>query len=69
MELPLRITVNGEVRSTNVPNLGDLCRELGFEGARFATALNGIFIPASLRETTGLNDGDAVEVVSPRQGG
>jgi sulfur carrier protein len=69
MELSLKITVNGEARLTDARTLDDLCRELGFGEARVATARNGEFVPAHSRAEAALADGDAIEVLSPRQGG
>jgi sulfur carrier protein len=65
----LKITVNGEGRSTRARTLAELCRELGLEGAKVATARNGDFVPEKLRGEAGLAEGDAIEVLSPRQGG
>ncbi len=65
----MKITVNGEARITEAKSLEELCRELGFSEARVATARNGDFIPAKAREAVALAEGDAIEVLSPRQGG
>jgi sulfur carrier protein len=65
----LKITVNGEARVTEAKSLDELCRELGLTEAKIATARNGDFVPASGRAATALSDGDAIEIVSPRQGG
>jgi sulfur carrier protein len=65
----LKITVNGEARITEARSLEDLCRELGFAEVKVATARNGDFVPAKAREAVALAEGDAIEVVSPRQGG
>ena len=65
----LKITVNGEVRVTEARSLDELCRELGFTDAKIATARNGDFVAAAARGGVALADGDAIEVVSPRQGG
>jgi sulfur carrier protein len=65
----LKITVNGEARATEARTLDDLCRELGLIDAKIATALNGEFVPANARAGARLSEGDAVELVSPRQGG
>lgn len=69
MELFLKIMVNGEVRATAARTLEELCRELGFGEAKVATAKNGEFVPAKVRADVALSDGDAIEVLSPRQGG
>ncbi|MBC6416785.1 MAG: sulfur carrier protein ThiS [Rhodospirillales bacterium] len=65
----MTVTVNGRPHETEAASLHDLLEELGFAGRKVATALNGDFVRASLRSETGLNDGDAVEVVVPMQGG
>jgi sulfur carrier protein len=65
----LKITVNGEARETWALSLEDLCAELGLSEQKIATARNGDFVPAKVRAEVKLMDGDAIEVVSPRQGG
>ncbi len=65
----MKITVNGEARTTKAVTLDELCRELGFLEGRIATARNGEFVPAKLRAGVHLADGDAIELLSPRQGG
>ena len=65
----MKITVNGEARVTEARSLEDLCRELGFGEAKIATARNGDFVPARTRAGVALAEGDAIEVLSPRQGG
>lgn len=66
----VKITVNGEARMTEARTLGELCRELGLSPeSKVATARNGEFVPASARATVSLAEGDAIEVLSPRQGG
>jgi sulfur carrier protein len=67
--LSLKITVNGEARTTQAETLDDLCRELGFMEARIATARNGAFVTAKERGRVSLEDGDKIEILSPRQGG
>jgi sulfur carrier protein len=65
----LKITVNGEARITEAITLEDLCRELGLSEAKIATARNGDFVAAGARADVSLGEGDAIEVLSPRQGG
>jgi len=50
-------------------NLDELCGELGFAGAKIATAINGSFVAAVKRASTELSPTDEIEIVSPRQGG
>jgi sulfur carrier protein len=65
----MRISVNGERREVAAATLGRLLDELGYEDQPVATALNQLFVRAKDRAQTPLRDGDAVEIVSPRQGG
>ena len=65
----MKITVNGEARVTEAKSLEELCHELGFTEVKVATARNGDFVPARARAAVALADGDAIEVLSPRQGG
>lgn len=65
----MRVTINGEIRETAAATLAALVAEAEFEPAVVATALNGEFVPRAARADTALREGDAVEVISPRQGG
>lgn len=65
----MKITVNGITRKTLSVTLADLLAELGYGGAKVATAVNESFIAAALRPEQRLKDGDRVEIVTPRQGG
>ncbi len=65
----MKITVNGEARVTEAKSLEELCRELGFSDVKVATARNGDFVAAKGRAAIALKEGDAIEVLSPRQGG
>jgi sulfur carrier protein len=65
----LRLVVNGETTETAAATVADLVAEVGLEGAKVATAVNGAFVPARARPSTRLRDGDRVEIVAPRQGG
>ncbi|MTE01154.1 sulfur carrier protein ThiS [Paracoccus sp. YIM 132242] len=64
----MRITLNGTPRDTAATTLAQALAEAGLSG-RIATALNGTFIPAPLRKTTPIRDGDAIEALAPMQGG
>ncbi|MGD9543383.1 MAG: sulfur carrier protein ThiS [Methylocystis sp.] len=46
-----------------------LLLELGYDEKTVGTALNQEFVRAKDRADTRLRDGDAVEIVTPRQGG
>ncbi len=65
----MKITVNGEARETEARTVAGLCRELGLSEGKVATARNGEFVPAKLRAEVSLAEGDAIEILSPRQGG
>lgn len=64
----MRIILNGAPRDSAAATLADLLAEAGLDGP-VATALNGRFVPAALREATPMHEGDAVEALSPMQGG
>ena len=65
----MNIILNGERREIRGVTVADVLAEIGLEKARVATALNGDFLPATLREGTKLTAGDALEVLSAMQGG
>ena len=63
------ITLNGERTETPARTLADLVAGCGFAETQVATALNGDFVARAARDATLLSEGDAVEIVAPRQGG
>jgi sulfur carrier protein len=65
----MKITVNGTFRDTAATTLDALLVELGYAGAKVATAVNESFVPAAIRPEQRLNEGDRIEIVAPRQGG
>ena len=65
----MRITVNGEAVEIRAATLATALDELGYGGARVATAVNETFVPTSLREGRELSPGDRLEILAPRQGG
>lgn len=65
----MKITVNGTPRDTAATTLDALLVELGYAGAKVATAVNESFVPAAIRLEQRLNEGDRIEIVAPRQGG
>lgn len=65
----MRIEVNGAARTVTATTLADLLAELGMADARVATAVNGSFVPATLRQSRAIVAGDRVEILSPMQGG
>ncbi len=65
----MRIRINGEPRDIAAPTLEALLGELGYGDQLVATALNQTFVRAKDRSETQLRDGDAVEILAPKQGG
>jgi len=65
----MKILVNGVSRDTSAVDLAAALHEMGYGEAVVATALNGEFVPAGLRPTARLADGDRIEVLAPMQGG
>ena len=65
----LKIVINGEPFKTSATTLGELVSVLHEDRARVATALNGAFVAANARATTKLSAGDAIEILTARQGG
>jgi sulfur carrier protein len=65
----MRIQVNGEALDVAAATLGQLLRELDYEDGAVATALNQNFVRKTDRGKTPLRDGDAIEILVPRQGG
>lgn len=65
----MKITVNGTPRDSTAATLDALLIELGYGGAKVATAVNENFVSAAMRPKQRLNVGDRIEIVAPRQGG
>ena len=65
----MQISVNGKAREVGAATVAALLVELDYGDATVATALNQTFVRAVDRAATPLHEGDAVEIVSPRQGG
>jgi sulfur carrier protein len=65
----MKITINGAATEVQADTLAAVLDELGYGGAKVATALNEDFVPAAARGQTALSPGDRVEIVAPRQGG
>ncbi len=65
----MQISVNGKALEVDAATLAALLVELDYGDVVVATALNQTFVRAADRAGTPLREGDAVEVVSPRQGG
>lgn len=65
----MQIQVNGRPCEVSADTLQSLLQELGYADQKVGTALNQEFVRDRDRETTRLHEGDAVEIVTPRQGG
>jgi sulfur carrier protein len=65
----MRVTVNGEQREINSSRISALLSELEYEGTHFAIALNYDVLPKSRWAETPINNGDEIEIITPRQGG
>ena len=65
----MRIHVNGKPLEVAATTLAALLRELDYEDQSVATALNHDFVRGIDRAKTHLKEGDAIEIVVPRQGG
>jgi sulfur carrier protein len=65
----MQIVLNGKPREVAGRRLDGVLEELGYQGAKVATAVNGRFVARGLRGETALGEGDRVEVIAPMQGG
>ncbi len=65
----MRLTVNGEPMEVKATRVDALLGELAYEGTHLAVAVNYDVVSRTQWAQTPLNDGDAVEILTPRQGG
>jgi sulfur carrier protein len=65
----MRVIVNGEAREIASARVDALLGELEYEGTHFAIALNFDVLPRSRWAETPLENGDEIEIITPRQGG
>jgi sulfur carrier protein len=63
------LIVNGERRETHATRIAALLAELEFTGTQLAIAVNRGVVPRTRWSDVELRDGDAIEIISPRQGG
>ena len=64
------ITLNGEARALpHEQSLAEFLSAAGYNEGYFAVAINGDFVPRGLYSETQLKGGEALEILSPRQGG
>ena len=64
----MKIVINGAPHETTATTLAGLLEERGL-AERVATAVNEDFVPATLRASHLLREGDRVEILAPMQGG
>ena len=70
MPKALQVTINGQPKTFEAPlNLYDVLEQEEVIGMMIAVAQNGTFVPKSAYEKTDINEGDAIEIVAPMQGG
>jgi sulfur carrier protein len=65
----MRLIVNGEAVEAKATRVDALLTELDYSGAHLAVAVNYDVVPRAKWSETALNDNDAVEILTPRQGG
>jgi len=66
----MNITVNAEPREVkDALTVAELFDQLGQQRGAVAVAVNQEFVPRSAYNEARLNEGDAVELVAPMQGG
>jgi sulfur carrier protein len=65
----ITITVNGSPETTSARNLQAWADARGVLPAALATAVNGNFVPRSLRTQQPLNEGDTILTFQPIEGG
>ncbi len=65
----MKLQLNGEPITTEAATLDAVLTENGYAEATVATAVNGDFVPANLRASHTLTEGDQIEVLAPMQGG
>lgn len=64
------ITLNGEHQDLPVQKqLSEVLSDFGYVGNHFAVALDGAFVPRSQYDSVTLKGGEAIEVLTPKQGG
>ena len=67
--MSISITYNGKQTSLNNSQLLEALRELNIKNEQFALAINETFVPKSEYSTITLKHNDALEILTPMQGG
>jgi sulfur carrier protein len=65
----IQVTINGERRDIAASRIDALLRELDYEGTHYAIAVNYDVVPRARWAQTTINNGDEIEILTPRQGG
>ncbi|NBW50234.1 MAG: sulfur carrier protein ThiS [Betaproteobacteria bacterium] len=65
----MTVTVNGSPETTSAPTLQAWVEARGVLPAALATAVNGNFVPRSLRAQQPLAEGDTILTFQPIEGG
>jgi sulfur carrier protein len=66
----MTIILNGEPRDLSVAlPVAQFLEQAGYGGMLVAVAINGTFVARGAYADTIINNGDAVEIVAPMQGG
>lgn len=65
----MKLTVNGRENDSNADTVRDLITELALTGRAVAVEVNKMLVPHRQHETTKLNNGDVIEIVTLVGGG
>jgi sulfur carrier protein len=65
----IHISLNGEAVTLPAQTLAQLLEQRGLSGKRLAVERNGTIVPKSQHASTGLTDGDRLEIVMAVGGG
>jgi sulfur carrier protein len=65
----MRVIVNGEQTDVMAVDLKGLLGELDYAGGHLAIAVNQQVVPRGRWSDVVLNNGDTIEILTPRQGG
>ena len=63
------VVINGQSEAISETTLDELCKRFHEEPTLIATAVNGQFVALGERAALSLQEGDRIEILSPRQGG
>jgi sulfur carrier protein len=65
----MRLIVNGRETHASATRIDALLAELEYEGKHIAVAVNYDVVPRTRWAEMPLKEGDAIEILTPRQGG